>query len=61
MILSMMMIIGRWLPDMREEDEKQLVRDAIRGGIFNDMGSRSNIDLVVIKRKDDVSDAFDYL
>ena len=61
MILSMIMIIGRWLPDMSEEDGKQLVRDAIRAGIFNDMGSRSNIDLVVIKCKDDVSDAFDYL
>ena len=38
------MIIGRWLPDMSEEDEKQLVRDAIRAGIFNDMGSGSNVD-----------------
>ena len=52
------MIIGRWLPDMSEEDGKQLVRDAIRADVFND---RSNIDLVVIKHKDDVSDAFDYL
>lgn len=40
---------------MSEEDGKQLVRDAIRAGIFNDMGSGSNVDLVVIKAKDDVS------
>ena len=52
MILSMIMIIGRWLPDMNEEDGKQLVRYAMRAGIFNDMGSKSNINLVVIKRKD---------
>ena len=39
---------------MSEEDGKQLVRDAIRAGIFNDMGSGSNVDLVVIKAKDDV-------
>ena len=32
----------------------QLVRDAIRAGIFNDLGSGSNVDVTVI-RKDDVS------
>ena len=30
------------------------VRDAIRAGIFNDMGSGSNVDLVVVKEKDNV-------
>jgi len=50
----MIMVIARWVPDMSEEDGKQLVRDAIRAGIFNDMGSGSNVDLVVIKPKDDV-------
>ena len=40
---------------MSEEEGKQLVRDAIRAGIFNDMGSGSNVDLAVIKAKDDVS------
>jgi len=30
-----------WVPDMSEEDAKQLVRDAIRAGIFNDMGSEA--------------------
>ena len=40
---------------VKEEDAKQLVRDAIASGIFNDMGSGSNVDLVVIKANDHVS------
>ena len=43
-----------WKPDMEEEEAKQLVRQAIRAGIFNDMGSGSNVDLVVIKPNDNV-------
>ena len=43
-----------WKPDMEEEDAKQLVRQAIRAGIFNDMGSGSNVDLVVIKANNNV-------
>ena len=30
------------------------MREAIRAGIFNDMGSGSNVDLVVIKANDNV-------
>jgi len=36
--------------DMNREDAMKLVRDAIAGGIFNDLGSGSNIDLCVITR-----------
>lgn len=36
--------------DMEEEDAKRLVSDAIKAGIFNDLGSGGNVDLVVIKR-----------
>ena len=43
-----------WKPDLEEEDAKQLVREAIRAGIFNDMGSGSYVDLVVIKANDNV-------
>eukprot|EP00092_Neocalanus_flemingeri_P010080 GFUD01010863.1.p1 GENE.GFUD01010863.1~~GFUD01010863.1.p1 ORF type:complete len:302 (+),score=92.75 GFUD01010863.1:45-908(+) len=53
-LAAMSVLESRWVPDMSEEDGKQLVRDAIRAGIFNDMGSGSNVDLVVIKAKDDV-------
>lgn len=35
---------------MSEEDAKKLVRDAIASGVFNDLGSGSNIDLCVIKK-----------
>ena len=34
----------------QEEQAKQLVRDAIAAGIFNDLGSGSNIDLCVITK-----------
>jgi len=33
---------------MEREEAMQLVRDAIAAGIFNDLGSGSNIDLCVI-------------
>ncbi|CAG5120089.1 unnamed protein product [Candidula unifasciata] len=35
-------------PDMTREEAMKLVRDAIAAGIFNDLGSGSNIDLCVI-------------
>mmetsp|Transcript_148077 Transcript_148077/g.359455 ORF Transcript_148077/g.359455 Transcript_148077/m.359455 type:complete len:302 (+) Transcript_148077:59-964(+) len=34
---------------MTEEEAKKLVRDAIAAGVFNDLGSGSNIDLCVIR------------
>ena len=38
-----------WKPNMSEEEGKKLVRDAIAAGIFNDLGSGSNVDLCVIR------------
>lgn len=38
-----------WKPNMSEEAGKKLVRDAIAAGIFNDLGSGSNVDLCVIR------------
>lgn len=35
---------------MSEEEGKKLVRDAIAAGIFNDLGSGSNVDLCVIRK-----------
>lgn len=35
---------------MELEEGKKLVRDAIAAGIFNDLGSGSNVDLCVIKK-----------
>jgi len=39
-----------WKPDMSEEEGKKLVRDAIAAGVFNDLGSGSNIDLCIIRK-----------
>lgn len=38
-----------WKPNMTEEEGKKLVRDGIAAGIFNDLGSGSNVDLCVIR------------
>ncbi|KAF1335300.1 Proteasome subunit beta type-7, partial [Globisporangium splendens] len=36
--------------DMTEEEAKRLVQDAILAGIFNDLGSGSNVDITIIKK-----------
>ncbi|KAG5867865.1 hypothetical protein JTB14_000950 [Gonioctena quinquepunctata] len=41
---------SRWKPNMEEEEGVQLVRDAIAAGIFNDLGSGSNIDVCIIRK-----------
>lgn len=37
-------------PDLELDEAKELVRQAIRGGIFNDLGSGSNVDICVITK-----------
>lgn len=49
-LAAMSVFESRWKKDMELEDAKQLVRDAIAGGIFNDLGSGSNVDLCVITK-----------
>jgi len=51
---AMSVLEGGWKENMEEADAKQLVRDAIAAGIFNDMGSGSNVDMVIIKANDNV-------
>jgi len=53
-LAAMSVLESRWKPEMEEGDAKQLVRDAIAAGIFNDMGSGSNVDLVVIRPNNNV-------
>lgn len=55
-LAAMSVFESRYKPDMSEEEAKKLVRDAIAAGVFNDLGSGSNIDLCVIKK-----DKADYL
>ncbi|XP_042868033.1 proteasome subunit beta type-7-like [Penaeus japonicus] len=49
-LAAMSVFEARWKPDMELDEAKQLVRDAIAGGVFNDLGSGSNIDLCVITK-----------
>lgn len=49
-LAAMAVFEARWRPDLSEEEGKKLVRDAIAAGVFNDLGSGSNIDLCVIKK-----------
>lgn len=55
-LAAMSVFESRFKPNMEEEDAKKLVRDAIAAGVFNDLGSGSNIDICVIKK-----DKVDYL
>lgn len=41
---------SRYKENMEEKEAIQLVRDAIAAGIFNDLGSGSNVDLCVIRK-----------
>lgn len=49
-LAAMSVFESRWKPDMEEVDGKKLVRDAIAAGIFNDLGSGSNVDLCIIRK-----------
>ncbi|XP_022902228.1 proteasome subunit beta type-7 [Onthophagus taurus] len=49
-LAAMAVFESRWKPGLTEEEGKQLVRDAIAAGIFNDLGSGSNVDLCVIRK-----------
>lgn len=49
-LAAMSVFESRWKPDMEEEDAKELVADAIRAGVFNDLGSGSNVDLCIIRK-----------
>ncbi|XP_007094448.2 proteasome subunit beta type-7 [Panthera tigris] len=47
-LAAMAVFEDKFRPDMEEEEAKKLVSEAIAAGIFNDLGSGSNIDLCVI-------------
>lgn len=54
-LAAMAIFESRYVEDLEEADAITLVRDAIRAGIFNDLGSGSNVDITVIRGKDDVT------
>ncbi|XP_074067708.1 proteasome subunit beta type-7 [Macrotis lagotis] len=49
-LAAMAVFEDKFKPDMEEEEAKKLVSEAISAGIFNDLGSGSNIDLCVISK-----------
>lgn len=53
-LAAMAVFESKFVEDMEEGPAIDLVRDAIRAGIFNDLGSGSNVDITVI-RKDNIS------
>jgi 20S proteasome subunit beta 2 len=55
-LAAMAVFEDRWKPDLELEDAKRIVRDAVAGGIFNDLGSGSNVDICVIQK-----DKVDYI
>ncbi|KAH9395740.1 Proteasome subunit beta type-7 [Tyrophagus putrescentiae] len=49
-LAAMSVFESRWKKDMDLEEGKKLVRDAICAGIFNDLGSGSNVDICIITK-----------
>jgi 20S proteasome subunit beta 2 len=49
-LAAMSVFEDRYKPNLSEQEAKELVADAIRAGIFNDLGSGSNVDLCVITK-----------
>eukprot|EP00341_Mesodinium_pulex_P015678 CAMPEP_0116956030 /NCGR_PEP_ID=MMETSP0467-20121206/43048_1 /TAXON_ID=283647 /ORGANISM="Mesodinium pulex, Strain SPMC105" /LENGTH=122 /DNA_ID=CAMNT_0004642341 /DNA_START=285 /DNA_END=653 /DNA_ORIENTATION=+ len=54
-LAAMAVFESRYTEDLEEADAINLVKDAIRAGIFNDLGSGSNVDITVIKTGGEVS------
>ncbi|ENN71964.1 proteasome subunit beta type-7 [Dendroctonus ponderosae] len=49
-LAAMAVFETRWKPNMSEAEGVKLVRDAVGYGIFNDLGSGSNIDICIIRK-----------
>lgn len=54
-LAAMAVFETKYVEDMEEADAIKLVRDAICAGIFNDLGSGSNVDVTVIRKGGEVS------
>ena len=54
-LAAMAVFETRYAEDMEEADAITLVKDSIRAGIFNDLGSGSNVDVTVIRKDNNVS------
>lgn len=54
-LAAMAVFESRFQEDMDEASAIKLVQDSIRAGIFNDLGSGSNVDITVIKKDGEVN------
>jgi len=54
-LAAMAVFEARYTEDMEEDKAIELVRDSIRAGIFNDLGSGSNVDVTVIRKDNNVT------
>jgi 20S proteasome subunit beta 2 len=54
-LAAMAVFESRYTEDMEEDKAVELVRDSIRAGIFNDLGSGSNVDVTVIRNDSSVT------
>ncbi|CAG0904422.1 unnamed protein product [Cyprideis torosa] len=50
-LAAMTVLESKWRPDLTSTEAEQLVREAIRSGIFNDLGSGSNVDICHITKE----------
>lgn len=55
-LAAMSVFESKWKPNMERQEAIDIVREAIEAGIFNDLGSGSNVDVCVITK-----DETDYL
>jgi len=53
-LAAMSVFETRYVEDMDEKAAVDLTRDAVRSGIFNDLGSGSNVDILIIRRGGEV-------
>lgn len=51
-LAAMAVFEARYVEDLDEASAIALVKDAIRAGIFNDLGSGSNVDVTIIRKED---------
>ena len=54
-LAAMAVFESRYTEDLEEDKAIEIVRDAIRAGIFNDLGSGSNVDITVIRKDNNVT------
>lgn len=51
-LAAMSVFESKWKPNMERQEAIDIVREAIEAGIFNDLGSGSNVDVCVITKDD---------